>query len=86
MDSPQVVFSRWARIPAEGSAPTKRCGHTFTAVSGEGTRRLILFGGATALESSGSSTGGASGIRACPSSPVLGRDLRASSRPRVSIA
>ena len=65
-EAPQTVFSRWARVPADGAPPTKRCGHTFTAVSGEGTRRLILFGGATALESSGSSTGGASGIRAHP--------------------
>ena len=75
---PQSLFSRWARLPTPADAshrPSKRCGHTFTAVSGDGSRRLILFGGATALESSGGAGGGgASGIRA--QAPAAARAAR----------
>jgi hypothetical protein len=45
--------------------PGPRCGHTLTCVPAEqGGQRLIVFGGATALEGDGPN-GGTSGIRAC---------------------
>ena len=58
------VYSRVGRVPAldAASAPLARCGHSLTACLGENSRKLILFGGATALENS-SSGGGATGIR-----------------------
>ncbi|KAL6748213.1 Metallo-dependent phosphatase-like protein [Haematococcus lacustris] len=50
-------------FPSNGVAPGPRCGHTLTAIAGpEGDlskARLVLFGGATALEGSGSSAKGA---------------------------
>lgn len=56
-------------FPIVGTAPGPRCGHTLTAIAGpEGDlskAKLILFGGATALEGSGSSAKGAD----TPSSP-----------------
>ena len=57
----------YTAVEVQGDGPGPRCGHTLTAVSmgGEGNSgcRLILFGGATALESSGgASAGGAAGI------------------------
>lgn len=67
-----------------GDVPGPRCGHTLTALapSGEpGTSgyvgpRLILFGGATALEGSGGAagpggSGGGAGIRKSPEMPSL---------------
>ncbi|KAL6761015.1 Metallo-dependent phosphatase-like protein [Haematococcus lacustris] len=50
-------------FPDSGAAPGPRCGHTLTAIAGpEGDlskARLVLFGGATALEGSGSAVKGA---------------------------
>jgi len=57
-------------FPIAGDSPGPRCGHTLTAIAGpEGDlskARLVLFGGATALEGSGSNKGGGEGA---PSSP-----------------
>eukprot|EP00798_Chlamydomonas_sp_ICE-L_P004852 gene4852-34611_t len=48
-------------FPILGTAPGPRCGHTLTAVSGPDNdaskARLILFGGATALEGSAGKAG-----------------------------
>jgi protein phosphatase len=59
------VYSRVGRVPAldSASAPLARCGHSLTACLGENSRKLILFGGATALENSSSGGGAATGIR-----------------------
>ena len=62
------MWSRVGRLPALGdpdSMPKARCGHTLTAMDPESSRKLILFGGATALESSvgGSPAAAAAGIR-----------------------
>ncbi|KAF5832994.1 hypothetical protein DUNSADRAFT_10950, partial [Dunaliella salina] len=58
-------------FPIAGVPPGPRCGHTLTAIAGpEGDlskARLVLFGGATALEGSGSSNKG--GGDGAPSSP-----------------
>ena len=58
------VYSRVGRLPAldDGNAPLARCGHSLTACVGENSRKLVLFGGATALENS-SGGGAATGIR-----------------------
>ena len=66
--SPNSMFSRVGRLPALGgepdSAPKARCGHTLTALDPENARKLILFGGATALENSaGGGAASAAGIR-----------------------
>ena len=59
------VYSRVGRVPAldSASAPLARCGHSLTACLGENSRKLILFGGATALENSSAGAGAATGIR-----------------------
>ncbi len=59
------MYSRVGRVPAldSASAPLARCGHSLTACLGENSRKLILFGGATALENSSSGGGAATGIR-----------------------
>ncbi len=65
MSEPSVsVYSRVGRLPAldSANAPLARCGHSLTACVGENSRKLILFGGATALENS-SGGGPATGIR-----------------------
>lgn len=49
-----IVCGKFVPEIAEGSTtPGKRCGHSLTAVDGQhpGEQNLILFGGATALES-----------------------------------
>lgn len=60
------------KVEGDGEAPGPRCGHTLTSVAAVGEPdssnyvgpRLILFGGATALEGSGGpAAGGAAGIR-----------------------
>ncbi|CAG9462338.1 unnamed protein product [Pedinophyceae sp. YPF-701] len=55
------------RLEALGSTPGPRCGHVLTAVMGPGgdltTAKLVLFGGATALE------GSARGDAASPATP-----------------
>lgn len=62
----------YSQIESNGDVPGPRCGHTLTAVAAVGDpdkpvyvgARLILFGGATALEGSGGpAAGGAAGIR-----------------------
>lgn len=72
-DGEQPRFApTYTAIVSEGEAPGPRCGHTLTAVAAVGEvdspdyvgSRLILFGGATALEGSGGpAAGGAAGIR-----------------------
>lgn len=55
----RALESFWA---TDDDAPGPRCGHTLTAVAATKTHgpRLILFGGATAIEGG---NGGAPGIR-----------------------
>lgn len=64
-DAAGRVYSRVGRVPAldSASAPLARCGHSLTACLGENSRKLILFGGATALENSSAGAGAATGIR-----------------------
>jgi hypothetical protein len=64
-DAAGRVYSRVGRVPAldSASAPLARCGHSLTACLGENSRKLILFGGATALENSSAGVGAATGIR-----------------------
>lgn len=59
------MYSRVGRLPAldSANAPLARCGHSLTACLGENSRKLILFGGATALENSSTGGGAATGIR-----------------------
>jgi len=60
------MFSRVGRLPSlgdEDAVPKARCGHTLTALDPENARKLILFGGATALENSGGGAAAAAGIR-----------------------
>lgn len=59
------MYSRVGRVPAfdATNAPLARCGHSLTACLGENARKLILFGGATALENSSTAGGAATGIR-----------------------
>ena len=53
-------------VDARSDDPGPRCGHTLTCVPAEGGgQRLIVFGGATALEGDGPN-GSTSGIRASP--------------------
>lgn len=64
------MFSRVGRLSTQGDAPGPRCGHSLTACGG----RLLLFGGATALETSGAA---AAGIRlAGATSEVHSLDVR----------
>jgi len=58
------MYARVGRLPAldAANAPLARCGHSLTACVGESSKRLILFGGATALENSAGG-GAATGIR-----------------------
>ncbi|KAI8467364.1 MAG: Metallo-dependent phosphatase-like protein [Monoraphidium minutum] len=53
-------------FPFEGAAPGPRCGHTLTSVLD--LNRLVLFGGATALE--GSSQKNADGTSSAPAAPA----------------
>lgn len=78
-------FARVARVPAldAASAPGARCGHSLTACLSEGDKKLILFGGATALENSAS--GAAAGIRlAGATSDVHRFDLRTGSWTKLT--
>jgi len=78
-------FARVARVPAldAASAPGARCGHSLTACLSEGDKKLILFGGATALENSAS--GAAAGIRlAGATSDVHRFDLRTGSWTKLA--
>lgn len=69
--APLVWPNGVAGSSASGSGgPGPRCGHSLTPVIGDAGPRLILFGGATALEGSGAGTG-SSGIRTSPSSPAV---------------
>jgi hypothetical protein len=53
-------------IDPRSDDPGPRCGHTLTCVPAEGGgQRLIVFGGATALEGDGPN-GSSSGIRTSP--------------------
>jgi len=69
-DGRPLPVPRPRSFPIAGVPPGPRCGHTLTAIAGpEGDlskARLVLFGGATALEGSGSSAKGGDGA---PSSP-----------------
>ena len=58
------VYARVGRLPAldAPNAPLARCGHSLTACVSDTSKRLILFGGATALENSAGG-GAATGIR-----------------------
>mmetsp|Transcript_3467 Transcript_3467/g.7218 ORF Transcript_3467/g.7218 Transcript_3467/m.7218 type:complete len:903 (-) Transcript_3467:555-3263(-) len=59
-----------------GNGPGPRCGHSLTPVIGDQGPRLILFGGATALEGTGTNSG-TSGIRlAGATADVHSFDLR----------
>ena len=51
--------------------PGPRCGHTLTSVPGENGRgqRLVVFGGATALESNGPNSSGGIRTRPAPTRP-----------------
>ncbi|KAK3245263.1 Serine/threonine-protein phosphatase bsl2 [Cymbomonas tetramitiformis] len=63
-------------VAANAHAPGPRCGHSLTAVVGEQGPKLILFGGATALEGTGTNSG--SGIRlAGATADVHSFDIRA---------
>ncbi|CAI5961429.1 unnamed protein product [Closterium sp. NIES-64] len=66
------IAPTYTPCPFNGESPGPRCGHTLTAVAAVGEPgsanyvgpRLILFGGATALEGgAGATAGGAAGIR-----------------------
>jgi len=62
-----LISGRFEPTVADGStAPGKRCGHSLTAVDGQrpGEQNLILFGGATALESNSLGTPAAAGPNA----------------------
>ena len=58
------VYARVGRLPSldSSNAPLARCGHSLTACVSDTSKRLILFGGATALENSAGG-GAATGIR-----------------------
>lgn len=58
------MYARVGRLPATdaANAPLARCGHSLTACLSESSKKLILFGGATALENSAGG-GAATGIR-----------------------
>eukprot|EP00897_Mesotaenium_endlicherianum_P006299 jgi/Mesen1/5698/ME000288S04916 len=69
---PPRLAPAFAPLEVKGDVPGPRCGHTLTSVAAVGEPestgyvggRLILFGGATALEGSGGpAAGGAAGIR-----------------------
>jgi len=68
---------------SEEDAPGPRCGHTLTAVAGTGNPdspdyvgpRLILFGGATAIEDGSSALGGGISMLLCFMFPVNFRCL-----------
>jgi hypothetical protein len=63
---PRLAAVTWAGSRGSSSSsaggPGPRCGHSLTPVISDAGPRLILFGGATALEGSGSGSG-SSGIR-----------------------
>ena len=71
----------------DGSEPGPRCGHTLTAISLEGgASRLLLFGGATALEAGSSqSTPGGTGIRAWRGSGRNSHPLKKDGAPLLHV-